>query len=157
MTEKLKSIAPIFGKFLMVGLSGTVVNLAFLWLFVQMGLNHLVADVLATEISIINNFVWNELFTFRKQSTTEKTALWSRFLRFQCVTSITALLTLGLFSLFIALHIFYLLAQFIAIGISTMINFGANSWLTWGLFKKNTTATPELQPEAAIITQPAID
>lgn len=157
MRGKLNTIAPIFGKFLMVGLSGTVVNLGLLWFLVQLGLNHLVADVLATEVSIINNFIWNELFTFRKQATNEKTALWSRFLRFQCVTSITALLTLGLFSLFfVALHIFYLLAQAAAIGISTIINFCANSWLTWGLFKPDTTAA-EPSLEAVVSPQPVID
>lgn len=131
----LRQIAPTFGRFLVVGLSGTVVNLAALWFLVQAGLAPFGAALIATEISIINNFVWNDCWTFRKADF--NSTFLSRFWRFQLVASLTAALTLGLFAL---LHngwqLHYLLAQFIAIGLATIINFGINSKLTWKLENK---------------------
>jgi dolichol-phosphate mannosyltransferase len=128
---RLKQFAPKFGRFALVGLSGTLVNLALLWLLASAGMPRLLAALVATELSIINNFVWNDAWTFGQQAS-QRSRL-ARFLRFQCIASFTAVLTLGLFALFSDyLHIYYLLAQFIAIGVATLLNFVANSRLTWG-------------------------
>lgn len=132
-----KSFAPasaILGRFLVVGLSGTLVNLAVLWLLVKVGLPQFGAAAIATEVSIINNFAWNDSWTFKATRKTKQTIqnVAGRFLRFQLVTSLTALLTLGLFSLFTNIfNIYYLLAQFVAIGIATLLNFWINSKFTW--------------------------
>ena len=57
---------PRFIKFSIVGASGTLVNLGLLYLLVEFGgLNETVAVVISYEISILNNFAWNELWTFR--------------------------------------------------------------------------------------------
>ncbi len=132
MTQ-LGRIAPAFGRFLIVGLSGTLVNLSALWLLVNAGLPQLLAALLATELSIISNFVWNDCWTFKKfQFQPQPYSLLARFARFQVVTSLTAVLTLGLF-VFLSqvggLH--YLVAQAIAIGLATILNFMLNSKLTW--------------------------
>lgn len=126
----LFKIAPVFGRFLAVGLSGTLVNLAVLWLLVNLGLPHFPAAVIATEVSIINNFIWNDYWTFR--AVRSQSSLISRFGRFQVVTALTAVLTLGLFALLSNnLRMYYLLAQLIAIGIATLVNFAINSQVTW--------------------------
>jgi dolichol-phosphate mannosyltransferase len=132
--SSLKRIVPTFGRFLAVGLSGTIVNLVLLWFLVNLGMDHFLAALLATEFSIINNFFWNDQWTFKQESGRHHSIL-VRFLRFQAVASITAVMTLGLFSLFYqGLQIHYLLAQFCAIGSATLVNFSINGWLTWGLF-----------------------
>lgn len=132
--SRIKTIVPTFSRFLAVGLSGTIVNLVLLWLLVNLGMDHLLAALVATEVSIINNFFWNDQWTFKGDTAQDHSKL-ARFFRFQAVASITAILTLGLFSLFHQVwQVYYLLAQFWAIGIATMINFSVNSWLTWGLF-----------------------
>lgn len=126
----LLKIAPIFGRFLAVGLSGTLVNLAALWLLVNLGVPHFIAAVIATEISIVNNFIWNDCWTFR--AARSQNSLLSRFGRFQVITALTAVLTLGLFALLSSkLNMYYLLAQLIAIGVATLINFVINSQVTW--------------------------
>ncbi len=126
-------IAPKLGRFAAVGLSGTIVNLGVLWLLATAGMPRLLAALIATEISIINNFIWNDAWTFKAQARQNSRSSRNRFLRFQLVASFTAILTLGLFAFFSdGLHLYYLLAQFIAIGIATLINFVANSRLTWG-------------------------
>lgn len=133
-----RRIIPVFGRFLVVGASGTLVNLATLWALVNAGVPHLLASLLATEVSIITNFILNDNWTFKRQG---ELSVLARFIRFQLVTSVTAVLTLGLFALFYnTLHLYYLLAQFLAIGIVTVLNFSVNSKLTWG------TLTPERLP-----------
>jgi dolichol-phosphate mannosyltransferase len=132
--RRIKTLIPTFSRFLAVGLSGTLVNLALLWLLVNLGMDHLLAALVATEISIINNFFWNDQWTFKGDIGQDHSKL-ARFFRFQVVASFTAVLTLGLFSVFFQVwHIYYLLAQFWAIGFATLVNFSVNSWLTWGLF-----------------------
>jgi dolichol-phosphate mannosyltransferase len=117
-----------------VGLSGTLVNLGLLWVLASLGMDHFLAALLATEVSIINNFIWNDCWTFKTTDPRGRSFL-ARFIRFQTFASITALMTLGLFSLFYqAFKFHYLLAQFCAIGFATLVNFSINSWLTWGLF-----------------------
>ncbi len=131
----LKRIAPTFGRFLTVGLSGTIVNLGLLWFLANLGMDHLLAALLATEFSIINNFFWNDRWTFKQEVVGQHRSPLVRFLRFQAVASITAVMTLGLFSLFNqGLKVHYLLSQFCAIGFATLVNFSINGWLTWGLF-----------------------
>lgn len=130
----LIKLAPTFGRFLVVGLSGTLINLATLWLLVNLGVPQLFASLIAIEISIINNFIWNDCWTF-KACRLDLNIL-GRFGRFQLITSVTALLTLGLFMLFSnTLNLHYLLAQFLAIGIATVANFLINSRFTWQIIK----------------------
>jgi len=53
-------------RFCVVGGSGVVVDMAVLWLLVSVaGWNLSLAKVLAAEAAIINNFTWNNLWTFR--------------------------------------------------------------------------------------------
>ncbi|HEX2914314.1 MAG TPA: GtrA family protein [Chloroflexia bacterium] len=133
---KLRRVAPAFGRFLVVGLSGTVVNLTVLWVLVNLGLPQIVASLLAIQVSIINNFILNDRWTFRQHSLESAHSIWARFVRFELVSSMTAALTIGLFSMFnYGLHLHYMLAQLLAIGVATVLNFSVNSWLTWGLFK----------------------
>ncbi len=134
MINSLKRISPTFGQFLLVGLSGTLVNLACLWLLVRLGVPQLWAALAATEFSIINNFFWNDFWTFQHHPSRQLLSRWQRFGRFQIVASGTAVLTLGLFGLLSGpFQLYYLLAQFIAIGLATILNFALNSRLTWGV------------------------
>ncbi len=149
---RLKRIGSAFGRFLTVGLSGTLVNLGLLWLLASLGMNHILAALLATELSIINNFFWNDRWTFKKEAGRNNSTL-IRFLRFQAVTSITAVMTLGLFTLCIQwLKLYYLLAQLCAIGLATLANFAINAWLTWGLFAPARVAMASLREPLTNVT-----
>ena len=53
------------GKFLLVGLSGYVVNLAVFTFAVEvLGVHHIVAATLAFVVAVTNNFWWNRHWTF---------------------------------------------------------------------------------------------
>ena len=53
------------GKFLLVGLSGYIVNLAvFTFALEVLGVHHIVAATLAFVVAVTNNFWWNRHWTF---------------------------------------------------------------------------------------------
>ena len=54
-----------FMKFNLVGLTGVVVNEGLLVLLVSYGVYYIYASAIAIEVSIISNFVLNDLWTFR--------------------------------------------------------------------------------------------
>ncbi|HTK03770.1 MAG TPA: glycosyltransferase family 2 protein [Alphaproteobacteria bacterium] len=78
-------------KFGTVGLAGFVVNFLFLRLFRNLGFNETLAWIFSTEIAIINNYVFNNLWTFvdTKISGLKETIF--KFLQFN-LTSIGALI-----------------------------------------------------------------
>jgi putative flippase GtrA len=54
------------GKFLLVGLSGYVVNLAvFTFSLKVLGVHHIAAATIAFAVAVTNNFWWNRHWTFR--------------------------------------------------------------------------------------------
>ncbi len=126
-----KQLTTSFGRYLLVGLSGTFVNLASLALLANLPIARVVAACLSTEISIIHNFLLNDGWTFkhRKGASLKLT----RFSHFQLVSIVTTALTVGLFALFNSgLGWHYLLSQLVAIGLATSLNFAVNFQLTWG-------------------------
>ncbi len=65
-TEKVdEPFLPQFTKYVIVGGSGVVVNLGTLAILQLVGFHDLVALGVALFLSIINNYVWNYLWTFR--------------------------------------------------------------------------------------------
>ena len=131
--ERIRRLLPLLGRFLVVGLLGTVVNLVGLWFLTQLHILQLVAVVVATEVSIIHNFCWHDHWTFKKvRDQTLQSSVGQRFWQFQLISSLAAALTLSLFALFSGVwHLYYLLAQALAIGTATLLNFGVNAWFTW--------------------------
>ncbi|MEM0191908.1 MAG: glycosyltransferase family 2 protein [Candidatus Korarchaeum sp.] len=57
-----------FLRFFIVGAAGTLVNLLSLWLMrYPLGLEHELASVAAIEVSLVNNFILNDVWTFRRK------------------------------------------------------------------------------------------
>lgn len=80
-----------FIKFGTVGFVGYLVNAGFLWLFTKWQFPSALAWGLSTEFAIINNFVFNNLWTFKSEKIQGITALLKKFLQFNG-TSLGALL-----------------------------------------------------------------
>jgi dolichol-phosphate mannosyltransferase len=128
-----------FGRFLkfgVVGLSGVFVDMTIMYLLGPAGANWGLSSskLLAGEIAVVNNFIWNDAWTFRDASRSQRG--WRkrirRFLKFNVVCT----LGLGLSLVIINLIFNYiipdrLVANFVAIGITTMWNFWINSKLSW--------------------------
>ena len=121
------------GKFLVVGASGMAVNNAALFTLYQLlRVPLLGASALAVALSIVNNFIWNDRWTFAQRHTTAAAAM-HRFARFGLASLgglVLTTLTLWLLVNNVGLH--YLVANLIAIGAGTASNFLLNSKWTYG-------------------------
>lgn len=126
-----------FLKFCLVGLSGVAVDMATLYLLSdpsQLGFGLTRSKIVAAELAIANNFLWNDAWTFREVSTKQPTAAsrWRRFLRFNTVCTLG--LVLNLIMLNLMFNVFgwnRYVSNAIAIGIVTLWNFWINSRISW--------------------------
>ncbi|MEM7066450.1 MAG: glycosyltransferase [Cyanobacteria bacterium P01_B01_bin.77] len=124
-------------RFGTVGLSGVFVDMAVLFLLsdpTMVGWNLTRSKILAAETAIINNFIWNDLWTFgdiSKKQRGLKPAL-RRFLKFNLVCLIG--LTINVLLLNLLFNVFGInryFANFIAIALVTLWNFWINLKLSW--------------------------
>jgi dolichol-phosphate mannosyltransferase len=88
--EILRQTMRRYTQFCLVGGSGMVLDMTMLWLLaspVMLGWNMSLSKVIAAEVSLANNFVWNELWTFRGLTTGRRG--WrqrlGRFLKFNLI------------------------------------------------------------------------
>ncbi len=124
-----------FTRFVIVGFSGVFVDIAIFYLLREaMGLGLTPSVMLSGEAGIINNFLWNDLWTFRDISSSQRG--WQkrvkRLLKFNliCLTGlIFNLLIVNL--LFKILGINEYLAKLIAIVTVALWNFWVNMKLSW--------------------------
>jgi dolichol-phosphate mannosyltransferase len=77
-----------FGKFLVVGTIGFIINTVLLEVFVRLGLHPSLSSALGAECAIVSNFLLNNSWTFRSQKTSGIQSVW-KFLQFN-LTSIGA-------------------------------------------------------------------
>ena len=126
-----------FLRFGVVGLSGVFVDMILLYLLSDPSTLHLGltrSKIIASEIAVINNFLWNDFWTFRDISSQQKG--WQkrikRFLKFNFI----CLFGMGLNLLILNLiynHVYknQYLANLVAIAIVTIWNFWFNLKLSW--------------------------
>jgi len=126
-TEKLEE----FLKFAVVGGSGVIVNMGCFFILTRYArLNIEYASPIAIEISILSNFLLNNIWTFRKRNT--KVGLASRIFRYHLVTGLAGLVNYGILLLLAKVFgVHDLIANMIGIIVGTFINFFLNSLWTW--------------------------
>jgi dolichol-phosphate mannosyltransferase len=120
-------------KFGIVGISGIVVNLCILYLLVQyLHTYDLLASGIAIELSILNNFIWNDLWTFQAVKNQLYSSRWHRLAAFNVISAGGVVINLGIFYFLTrGFAVYYLFAQFIGILIAFVWNFFVNRNLTW--------------------------
>jgi len=111
-----------------VGGTGALVNSLTLFLLFQWAqLPLVVASALSTEVAIVNNFCWNDRWTFRRTQLSLH-----RFAQFNLVSLAgLAITTFTLWVLVRHLGLYYLAANLLCIGLATAWNFVVNSLWTW--------------------------
>ena len=122
-----------FLKFCVVGASGTLVYLGLLALFTEIGgLFYALSAALAYEISILNNFTWNELWTFRDRRASAGGSVLARVLKFNLVSLVGLGIHEAVLTFFTEVtDLFYILSAIIAIFCAVIWNFFANVKWTW--------------------------
>jgi len=115
-------------RFLVVGASGVLVNsLALYALYQLLHVPLALASPLAVEVAIVNNFVWNDRWTFRRARPTL-----ARFARFNVVSMLGMLITtITIWLLVHQIGLHYLLANLAGISLATACNFAINTEWTW--------------------------
>ncbi|MGQ9617642.1 MAG: GtrA family protein [Candidatus Aminicenantia bacterium] len=118
LKEKLKT----FLKFSIVGFSGVIVNIGFLWLFVEaFKMEKRLAGAFSIEISVINNFLWNNYWTWKDR---RGLSFLNRFIRYNIITILTsATFNYLLYIFLLHMKVHYLVAQMIGIALAILLNF----------------------------------
>ena len=112
-------------KFNAVGVIGVGVQLVVLSLLKSgLGLNYLVATLLAVEATIVHNFIWHEQWTWIDR-TKSAAGILTRFVRFNLANGLISLAgNLGLMWILVSrFHLNYILANLLAIGLCSIVNF----------------------------------
>ena len=120
-------------RFGLVGLSGIFVNMGLLYALTEIaGLYYLVSAAIASELSIVNNFVWNDLWTFKSARD-----LWfgrriQRFASFQAVSVGGLVINMAvLYFLADIAGVYYLAANLVGIFVAFAWNYVVNRHYTW--------------------------
>ncbi|MFT4297911.1 MAG: glycosyltransferase [Candidatus Woesearchaeota archaeon] len=117
-------------KFLIVGLTGLILNTLLLWLLTEkVGIFYVLSGIIATETAIISNFILNNYWTWKKGNKTY--SFIKRLLLYNSVSIIGLLITVSILWLLTELGIYYLLSNIIGIVIATAWNFLANDRITF--------------------------
>jgi dolichol-phosphate mannosyltransferase len=124
-------------RFGIVGLSGVFVDMAFLYLLSDpstLGLPLTRSKIIASELAIINNFLWNDFWTFGDISSHQPglRKRLERLLKFNIICLAGLILNVLLLNfLFNVFGINRYLANLIAIAAVTLWNFWLNLKLSW--------------------------
>jgi len=148
------------GKFALVGLAGAVVNLlVYRWL-AGISLSVWAAAAIAASVAIVNNFVWNEMFTFPEAHRASPS--WGAMLRrcgmFALISGAGLLLNVAVVEFLVAiLHLPWLPGVSAGIVIAGAWNFFANANLTWPPDPKKRLARADEVLDMPKSSQPAIE
>lgn len=125
-----------FLKFCLVGISGVGVNMFFLWFFTEVvRIFYLFASPLAIELSILNNFILNDFWTWRDRGGPGKLNYFKRMVQYHISVSVSAIIA-NIFLLWFLTEIFnlyYLFSNLFGIAAGTLLNYFINDRWT---FKK---------------------
>lgn len=88
-----------FSAFALVGASGVPVNVVSMWALHAMGVNYLIAAVIATQIAIAWNFLLSEFFVFKDRR--EHHTLIHRMWRYFVVNNLDTLVRIPLLALLV--------------------------------------------------------
>jgi dolichol-phosphate mannosyltransferase len=124
-----------FLRFGVVGFSGVFVDMGVF--YVLRNLLHLAltrSAILSSEVAILSNFLWNDLWTFGDISQRQpgKRRMFKRFLKFNVVCLMGLILNVLIVNfLFNVFHVNEYLAKLVAIAVVTLWNFWINMKLNW--------------------------
>jgi putative flippase GtrA len=121
-------------RFVVVGAAASAVQMALLWVFVDVGgINYLLAATVSIELTILLSYVLNNAWTFRGSRNTGV----REYLHGLCKTNLvrgTAIpIQLGVLFAFVEVaDILYLVANALAIVVSGLYRFVLDAHWTWG-------------------------
>jgi len=120
-------------RFGLVGFSGIFVNMGLLYALTEIaGIYYLVSAAIAIELSIVNNFIWNDVWTFKSAGDLRFERKVQRFASFQAVS--VGGLAINMVVLYLLAEIagvYYLVANLVGIFVAFAWNYMVNRHFTW--------------------------
>ncbi|XLQ10940.1 MAG: glycosyltransferase [cyanobacterium endosymbiont of Epithemia adnata isolate EadnSB Bon19] len=131
------SISARFIKFSLVGLTGVVVDMVFFYLLsdkIGPALPLIRSKIIAAELAVINNFLWNDCWTFgdisRQQP--QKRQRLKRLIKFNLICLAGLVLNVLFLNIFVSIFNYNkYIANLLAIAMVTFCNFWFNLKLSW--------------------------
>ncbi len=144
----LKNFKP-FLKYCVVGISGTLVDVGSLYIFIEyFELQLLVATTLAFLLAVANNFIFNKIWTFKNKSKNYR----KLFIKFLLVSTVGLILTnASMYTLVEVVGIWYIYSKLITSGIVLTWNFLGNKYWTFTINNRNIEIPSEFQYDLSII------
>ena len=133
-----------FIKFAMVGASGTVINIAVLFMAQEFLLRHIedfhtrlnYSIALAISVATLSNFYWNRRLTWRDRRHEVSRSAWVLFSRYVMAAALSIAMQ-SLLTKYLANHLHYIVANLAAIALASGVNFLANDHLTFSRRSSN--------------------
>jgi dolichol-phosphate mannosyltransferase len=125
---KIQKLSRII-KFGTVGVSGVFVNSAILWFLTEIvSIDYRFSAITAIEISILNNFLWNSVWTWKDHKASGSASILRRLLKFHLSCIFTAFfINYGLLILLTELfNVPYMISNLIGIAVGSAVNFLAS-------------------------------
>ena len=122
-------------KFGLVGISGIAVNMGLLWFLTeQLHFAYWMSSIIAIEMSILTNFILNNLWTWTDQPQKQ---YFIRIFEYHLAVGISALLGNWLILIILTqfLGVYYLVSNLIGIAIGSLLNFILNDLWTFKINK----------------------
>lgn len=129
-----------FVRFCLVGSSGLAVDMFVLFLLADprmLAANLTLSKICAAEIAMMNNFLWNDRWTFDDLAATQSGMLarCKRFAKFNLICAGGLIIAVLAFRLLVGLEVNLYVANLGAIIAATLWNFTVNLLFTWGTRK----------------------
>ena len=127
-------------RYVAVGIVGVFIGMLAIWFFTEViGLFYLISGIIGAIFSILNDFIFNEIWTFsyRRREGQFLSRIIKRFARFILTKAfgfLIAISTLAFFTQAVGLH--YLVSNFIAVAASFIWNYAMSSYWVWA-WKRN--------------------
>ncbi|MDD1686818.1 glycosyltransferase family 2 protein [Methanoregula sp.] len=121
-------------KFGIVGISGIVINQGVLVALKEYaGFSIPVASICAIQLAILNNFLWNDTWTFKSKGQPQRlSSRWQRLVAFEAVSLGGAVINFAILNAFVMfLAMDYQIANIIGILLGFIWNFFVNRRFTW--------------------------
>jgi dolichol-phosphate mannosyltransferase len=117
-------------KFSIVGATGVIVNIGFLYFFTEyLKIFYIISAFIAIEISILSNFILNDNWTFK---TNKNKPFIERLISYETICLLGVGIQICILYIFTdILGIYYLISNLLAIPITVSWNFIMNKYITW--------------------------
>ena len=139
-TTRSSALWSFFWRFALVGASGVGVNqgMLYLWHYI-LKLPVAVSGALAIETAILNNFTWNNLWTWRHR---RHAPLWKRLTRYHLTSALAGSINYITLLVLTALGMQPIWANFIGIGLGVVLNFLGNHYWTFARMPEQSNPNP---------------